>query len=147
MHRIFVYGTLRKGQGNHGLLLSPTTRDLGPAVTLDAYQMISLGGFPGVRHPDPPGSPASPIVGELYEVDDETLARLDLLEGYPRFYERIQVRLHLTAKPAGEHAAQMYVLARRREVGDLIPDGDWVAWERRRRERAARAGYTGWGWP
>ena len=51
--------------------------------------MISLGWFPGVCVVG-----NDQIQGEVYHIDDETLARLDHLEGHPSFYERKLVWLH-----------------------------------------------------
>lgn len=72
----FVYGTLKKGHGNHRIL--ENCKKVGDFVTKPEYTMIHLGGFPGVIKG---GNTA--IKGELYEVEDkETELRLDRLEGY-----------------------------------------------------------------
>lgn len=70
---LFVYGTLKKGFHNHGLLKSAgyiTT------IRVPGYKMHSMGGFPGII----PGDGA--IEAELYSVPDEAWPRLDALEGY-----------------------------------------------------------------
>ena len=86
---VFVYGTLRKGCGNHRLLTEQVK--LGKD-TIKGYRMYSLhGGFPGVVE----GNEQDYVVGEVYEVD--TIRRLDGLEGYrpdePKrgLYDRKQV--------------------------------------------------------
>jgi gamma-glutamylaminecyclotransferase len=75
-HRVFVYGTLKRGLPNHHLL-STATEFLGDAATVNTYRMIDTGGFPVILD-DPDGKPVN---GEVYTVDDATLARLDRLEG------------------------------------------------------------------
>ena len=79
--KVFVYGSLKQGFGNHRLLESATF--LGLDTTPPDYTMYSLGGFPGII---PKGN--TPIQGEVYEVDQDQFERLDMLEGYPSFYNR-----------------------------------------------------------
>lgn len=75
--KVFVYGTLKRGFHNHRLLAG--TKYIGTDFIRGT--LINFG-LPGVIA----GERA--VEGEIYEVDDATLARLDLLEGHPNFYER-----------------------------------------------------------
>ena len=86
MNRIFVYGTLKQGQGNWNYLLKGHSLFMGEHTTEPMFTMVSLGGFPGVL---PEGS--TRIRGEVFEVDDTTMERVDRLEGYPSFYNRQQI--------------------------------------------------------
>jgi gamma-glutamylcyclotransferase (GGCT)/AIG2-like uncharacterized protein YtfP len=79
---VFVYGTLKRGHGNHRLLAD--NRVIGEAVSLDRYMMWGQG-IPFIAPDDDDGSP---VAGELYEVDADTLAKLDRLEGHPDWYCR-----------------------------------------------------------
>ena len=63
-YRVFVYGTLLSGFGNHARLLAGRSKMIGEAQTYAEYTMVSLGGFPGVIE----GGDTS-IQGEVYEVD------------------------------------------------------------------------------
>ena len=81
VHRVFVYGTLKRGFWNHHLLNG--CECFGVAATVPTYRMIE-NGFPVIM-PDPEGKP---LAGEIYTVDDETLARLDELEREGRSYDR-----------------------------------------------------------
>jgi gamma-glutamylcyclotransferase len=75
---IFVYGTLRQNYHNHAYL--NTANFLGEAKTQDKFVMHFNGRIPFVSE----SQSISQIMGEVYEVDDLTLARLDELEGcYP----------------------------------------------------------------
>ncbi len=75
---IFVYGTLRQNYHNHAYL--DTANFLGEAKTQDKFVMHFNGSIPFVSE----SQSISQIVGEVYEVDESTLARLDELEGcYP----------------------------------------------------------------
>lgn len=76
---IFVYGTLMKGQVNH--------RWLGNAA--DPIPATAA----GLRMHDGPGFPMvcrgnGVVYGELYWVDQNTLDRVDRLEGHPHYYRR-----------------------------------------------------------
>ncbi len=83
IHRIFVYGTLLSGFGNHKWILEGESTFVGPALSEARYTMLHLGGFPGIVEQG-----NDTIHGEVYEVDDRKLAELDSLEGTPDFYER-----------------------------------------------------------
>ncbi len=80
-HHVFVYGTLKRGFANDWFL--ERARLLGEARTEARYTMRSLGEFPGVIE-----GGETAITGEVYEVSDEQLARIDQLEGHPDFYRR-----------------------------------------------------------
>ena len=121
MHKVFVYGTLKKGHGNHERLLASNSKFIGNACTEPIFTMLHLGGFPGIvlgGH--------TPIKGELFEVDAETLARLDHLEGHPNFYQRVPVAT--TLEDGTLIPAEGYVLPEK-WLGDerikTIPSGVW----------------------
>ena len=88
MTKVFVYGTLRKGCGNHRLLEQSIF--VGNAKTVRKCAMYSVG-IPYVTELERDVQ----IVGEVYEVDDSTLRRLDRLEGHPNFYERRKIKVFL----------------------------------------------------
>lgn len=80
-HAVFVYGTLKRGGSNHYLLAS--ARFVGEATTYGDYYSMYDGGFPcvlkdGISH----------VKGEVFLCDDETVARLDRLEGVPHHFMR-----------------------------------------------------------
>ena len=103
-HRVFVYGTLKSGFGNHYLLKGCAF--IGHAATVPTYKMIE-NGFPVVM-PDPDGKP---LAGEIYTVDDETLAQLDQLEREGSSYDRklINVTLSLASGERLPTKAFIYV--------------------------------------
>ena len=83
---LFVYGTLKHGQRNHGLMRE--ARFLGVAVTAPEYTLLDLGPFPGMIED---GTTA--VHGELYEVRPGLLAKLDRHEGVPRLYVRSEIQM------------------------------------------------------
>jgi gamma-glutamylcyclotransferase (GGCT)/AIG2-like uncharacterized protein YtfP len=115
MHRVFVYGTLRAGESNHGLLAG--ARFVGLARTRPEFRMFDLGPYPAITAE---GSTA--IEGEVYEVDDAMRARLDRLEGHPTMYTRTPIVL------ADGSAAEAYLMsaARLRRYAE-IRSGNWLA--------------------
>jgi len=114
MRRVFVYGSLRRGFSNHRFLESASY--LGEATTAPHYRLVSLGAFPGMT----PG--LSVVRGEVYEVDADTLRRLDALEGHPHFYRR--ERVALDGFPG---ACEAYVLPNAKAVQfPTVWTGDWA---------------------
>ena len=70
---------------------------------------------------------AHAITGEVYEVDAKMLARLDVLEGHPRYYRRAVITL------ADGSSAETYLLTPAQVEGRLlITSGNWRG---RRREK------------
>jgi gamma-glutamylcyclotransferase (GGCT)/AIG2-like uncharacterized protein YtfP len=103
-HRVFVYGTLKRGFPNHSLLKG--CESIGDAATVPTYKMIE-NGFPVIM-PDPAGKP---LAGEIYIVDGDTLARLDQLEREGTSYDRklIDVSLRLAGGERLPTRAFIYV--------------------------------------
>jgi len=85
---VFVYGTLMRGHYNHSLLLDNSAVYVDDYTVVDGYKMHSLGAFPAVV---PEEEESTPVFGELFYVNDVGLQQLDMLEGYPNFYNRVQV--------------------------------------------------------
>lgn len=70
---LFVYGTLRRGERHHDELGGSIFLRL--ARTACRYAVRDVAGFPALL----PGT--NEVPGELFEVDDALLARLDVFEG------------------------------------------------------------------
>ncbi len=85
INKIFVYGTLMEGQRAHDRLSD--ARLIGKAILRD-YRMFDLGSFPGIQ-PHKGGS----IVGELYEVSDDMITKLDSYESEGELYNREKVKV------------------------------------------------------
>lgn len=89
MVNVFVYGTLKRGFYNHALLeksefiAEVTTKEKYPMVNVEEYFPYLINEI-GVGHK---------IKGELFKVDYETFAKLDILEGYPDLYTRENIKV------------------------------------------------------
>lgn len=82
---IAVYGSLRKGCGNNVILSD--SKLLGTDIIDITFNMVDLGAFPALV----PSNTANKILIEVYEVTDEVYKRVERLEGYPSFYDRLTI--------------------------------------------------------
>lgn len=114
-YKIFVYGSLKEGFWNHGLLSH--AHYVGGMATEPHYQMLNLGAFPGVIEDFDHGIP---IWGEVYEIDNTTLSLLDRVEDHPDFYKREEI-------PTPFGLAWIYLLqpGHERMIKGTVPNGDW----------------------
>lgn len=110
-HRVFVYGTLKRGQRNDHYLHK--AEFAGRFITDPVYSMYCFDTYPAVCTR---GSHA--IHGELYHVSDEQFRLLDELELYPEYYQRIEIATHL-----GD--AWMYIVQRELCRGRRLVPGNW----------------------
>jgi gamma-glutamylcyclotransferase (GGCT)/AIG2-like uncharacterized protein YtfP len=129
---VFVYGTLRPGQGNYSRLLAG--RIATPVrATLPGHALYGRTlPFPYVV-PAPGHTVVGDLVTPLADLYDEVLDDLDWLEGYragpsdASHYVRTRVAVE---SPAGTETAWVYLAgtmaARRLRLYDLVDDGDWL---------------------
>ena len=81
--KVFVYGTLKEGHGNHHWFLNHS-QFLGRAVVEGRYRMRDLGGFPVVERVSDTDAPDQPIFGEVYLVR-RVLTLLNALKSHSEF--------------------------------------------------------------
>ena len=123
-----MYGSLRQGRGNHGLLRR--AKYLGTEEVSIPFVMISLGAFPALV-PVQNSTDRHRTVIEVYEVDAGTLESLNRLEGFrgvgsaDNFYNR-------TAVMTKHGEAFIYYIDDDRYARGFnrsaVADGDWVAY-------------------
>ena len=88
MHKVFVYGTLKRGFHNHRLLTESRATFVATAKTRAPMRLV-LGEY-GIPYLMKEGDAAGRVPGELWEVDDAGLDALDVLEGVDEgMYERV----------------------------------------------------------
>ena len=116
-HRVFVYGTLKQGYPNNPLLEG--SEFLGEAVTVLTYKMVETS-FPVIM-PDPSGKP---VAGEIYAVDDATLARLDELEREGRSYDRVMIDATVPLSNGERLTTQTFIYVGREDrFGEIFARG------------------------
>ncbi|SIS58312.1 gamma-glutamylcyclotransferase family protein [Alicyclobacillus vulcanalis] len=115
-HKVFVYGTLREGQSNRGVMTPHLVKQHGLGRIRGV--MYDWGAYPALTLEE-----AGEIVGEWVEVTGAGLKALDRLEDYPHLYQRDIVE-------DLENGLRGWVYhmpaAKARAGGAPIPSGDWV---------------------
>jgi gamma-glutamylcyclotransferase (GGCT)/AIG2-like uncharacterized protein YtfP len=110
--KLFVYGTLRKGQAAHDLL--DGAEFVTSAWTQAEFTFVDMGGYPGLVD-----GGRTAVFGEIYEVQAATLTMLDRYEDVPHLYIRV------TRVVAG-HEVALYLLPEEQAAGRArLGGGDW----------------------
>lgn len=112
--RVFVYGTLMRGGRYHALMAGAEL--VGEAFSAPGYRLYDLGPYPAMREEG-----EGEVIGEIYDVDDATLAELDRLEGHPDYYRRARVRL----ADGSEVTSYLFVDERELVGAKVVASGDW----------------------
>ncbi len=112
MNRVFVYGTLKRGQRNQHFMRG--AEYLGRHCTKNIYSMYEFEDYPAVCQRG-----VHAISGEVYHIDDRQFRMLDDLEWYPYFYQRIEI-------PTGWGDAWMYIVQFKLCQGKKQVPGTWL---------------------
>ena len=111
---VFVYGSLRHEMSNHRFLSDSL---FSHSTVVHGFDMFSLGAYPFIS--DGNGS----IVVELYYVSEDTFKRLDMLEGYPKYYNRKVVE--------GKDGSKGWIyFIDGKKAGERVESGDWVEFKK-----------------
>lgn len=138
-HWLFVYGTLKRGNGNNRLLVGHNSVFVSPAVTKDKFLLND--GFPFVFPLDDKHEKhAGRVRGDLYRVSDAGLRACDALEGHPNAYCRTPIRVEYMLEDCvtQEVEAGIYLMTHGRGFMDLQePDKEgFLEWGRDREDEA-----------
>jgi gamma-glutamylcyclotransferase (GGCT)/AIG2-like uncharacterized protein YtfP len=107
MMHVFFYGTLKRAGANYRVLVDLGARFVAEATTVEPRLLVDLGPYPALLPASNVG--ATCVAGEVFEIDDATIAALDEFEGVPSLYARESIALTTTD---GRHlTAFVYVLA------------------------------------
>ena len=118
-HLVFVYGTLMKGYANHDWLLlgNPDAKFVGRGVAQNLALYNVTQGFPGVIREQ-----GASTKGEVYEVGNATLRRMDNLESEGHMYLREKCVVHMENGELIESGLHME--PRNPASGNQSPEGD-----------------------
>ncbi|XP_016100549.1 gamma-glutamylaminecyclotransferase C-like [Sinocyclocheilus grahami] len=117
MARVFVYGTLKKGQPNYFRMENTSNGQaefLARARTVEPYPLVIATKFNIPFLLNEPGT-GQRIYGEIYRIDQKMLDFLDRFEGCPERYQRTKIQLEVqdgegenTLKPGSIEEAFVY---------------------------------------
>ncbi|KAK7013342.1 hypothetical protein SK128_018400 [Halocaridina rubra] len=110
---VFVYGTLKRNEPNHNWLTKEENgqaKFIGIANMQEKYPLVIASRYNIPYTLAAPGKGEN-IEGEIYDVDDQMLASLDILEDHPKYYER-KVRKALLQETGEEVECWIYLLHR-----------------------------------
>jgi gamma-glutamylcyclotransferase (GGCT)/AIG2-like uncharacterized protein YtfP len=133
-HLVFVYGTLRRGGARAMSLRFPNSKFIADAKV--SGSLYDLGPYPGLLLNESNSS----VLGEVYEVDDEILNKLDDIEASSSYWRK-HVEISLGTQRTmcwiyvPEHNPEFY------SYRTLITSGDWIEYAKTK---------TDWprdGWP
>ena len=106
--KVFVYGTLMRGENNHHFLENSTFIR---TAALKGYELYNVGWYPAIIQGE------GIIPGELYEVPENDMASIDMLEGEGSLYIR---KCELTAD-----GSLAYIYEYAQETEDLDRIASW----------------------
>lgn len=118
---VAVYGSLRQGFGNHGVMSRAEGEYMFTGKTKENYNLYNLGYYPAVSKAH--SSSEKPVVVEVYAVSNTGLTGpLDMLEGFPNYYNRTLTKV--VDESGAEFDCWLYHIDRHFE--NLVESGDWA---------------------
>ena len=116
-HLVFVYGSLRRGSAGAMSIRFPSSRFVAEAKV--SGSLYDLGAYPGLLL----NEPNSMVIGEVYEVDDEILKRLDDFESSSHYWRKqVKISLGIQSKKCWVYAPNPEAFSRQ----IIITSGDWI---------------------
>ncbi|MBD0373189.1 MAG: gamma-glutamylcyclotransferase [Pyrinomonadaceae bacterium] len=120
-HLVFVYGTLRQGGLRAMPNLFPDSKFVGRASLRGS--LYDLGPYPALLLEESDSS----VTGEVYEIDDEILNKLDEIEATAQYWRKqVEVSFDNRSMICWVYAPDARSYPQRR----LITSGDWIEYAR-----------------
>jgi gamma-glutamylcyclotransferase (GGCT)/AIG2-like uncharacterized protein YtfP len=124
-HLVFVYGTLREGGAQAMPDIFPGAKFIGHAS--GSGSLYDLGAYPCLLLDES----NSQVIGEVYEIDDEILNKLDEIEASSSYWRKqVEVSLGNDRLSCWVYAPDAKLYPRRL----LITSGDWIEYARTKKE-------------
>jgi gamma-glutamylcyclotransferase (GGCT)/AIG2-like uncharacterized protein YtfP len=132
LHRVFVYGSLRRGEENHELWFGSGAVHIADG-RIHGAELVNLGDYCCVV---PTADATSTVIGEVYDVTAAVFQGIEGMEadaGYVR--RRVQVQCDSSGEPGTLLDADAYFFARPERVTRYprVESGDWTQCAERRR--------------
>lgn len=119
LNALFVYDSLMRGLSNNRILIAENAFFMGVFRTMKKYRMTaSWVPFVTDRYPD------VKILGELWAVSDDLLARIDGIMAHPEYYTRRSAYVESVTTRDVTATAFMY-FCDHKKGRDLVADGDF----------------------
>jgi gamma-glutamylcyclotransferase (GGCT)/AIG2-like uncharacterized protein YtfP len=130
-HLVFVYGTLRRGSARAMSITFPNSRFVADAKV--SGSLYDLGAYPGLLLDES----NLLVIGEVYEVDNETLSKLDDFESSSHYWRKqVKISLGATTKKCWIYAPNPEAFSRH----TLITSGDWIEYAKTKTDGPEGAG-------
>ncbi|MGG1686074.1 MULTISPECIES: gamma-glutamylcyclotransferase family protein [Bacillales] len=128
MHLVFCYGTLRLGESNHGVIKGAALKESFCWTKGQLYD--TQDGYPALVQ-----SEEHNVYGEVYEVDNQLLERINILEGYQegRDHNLYDCVIQEIESEQGSFEAITYIMKNPEKRFIEIPGGDWIAYRKDKR--------------
>ena len=121
VNHIFVYGTLRRGQGANRNFGMEKYAEFVKTCKLDGAAIYHLGGFPGLKFEE-----GSEVVGDLYKVIEPRL--MGALDGYEGYRESDPAGSLYIRREIDIEGTKAYTYEYNHSIRDQAPriaSGDW----------------------
>jgi len=116
-HLVFVYGTLRRGGARAMSIRFPNSKFIADGRV--SGSLYDLGAYPGLLL----NESNSLVIGEVYEVDDETLNKLDDFEASSHYWRKqVEISFDTHKRLCWTYEPNPELFSHR----TLITSGDWI---------------------
>lgn len=123
-YKIFVYGSLRKGEYNFDRFVEIYGKDsikvVDTNVTLFGYRLYSLGPYPGLK-PANEEDTKSFVVGDILEVSQQAFNSITAMELGAGYY--------IEVKEIKDHACVIYLYNGTTNEKNFVKEGDWIDYQ------------------
>jgi gamma-glutamylcyclotransferase (GGCT)/AIG2-like uncharacterized protein YtfP len=131
LHRIFVYGSLRRGEQNHEIWFGRSATPLADGY-IQGAELVNLGAYCCIV---PVDDPAVVVVGEVYDLTPDLFQRIETMENSAGYVRRpVEVRHGSEGDGAPPLTAEAYFYSGPEGVDKCprVESGDWTQRESHR---------------
>lgn len=130
-HRIFVYGSLRRGESNHDVWFTRGATLVADG-RIQGAELVNLGGYCCILQVD---DRTRAVVGEVYDLTPDLFQEIEAMESEARYVRRpVEVYVGSESNGTSPITADAYVYSGSESLADRprIESGDWTQRENRR---------------